>query len=177
MQLKGKERKGKGLLYLIGIAVLISIVFIACKNKPTGMNDFVPEAPEVNPGTELTPEAGTSTSTTETTAWKDCQNILQLFNAGYTYFVSTERQANGTFKYTLEIKGEDKIEFNGKDGNGNDISRTYTIGANGNKKYRDITGSGAELIFGSVNSLEDKYIKFKPAGMQNHIEFALAKKS
>ena len=37
MQLK---RKGKGLLYLIGIAVLISIVFIACKNKPTGMNDF-----------------------------------------------------------------------------------------------------------------------------------------
>ena len=40
MQLK-KERKGKGLLYLIAIAVLISIVFIACsKKRPTGMNDF-----------------------------------------------------------------------------------------------------------------------------------------
>ena len=37
---KGKERKGKGLLYLIAIAVLISIVFIACKKKPTGINDF-----------------------------------------------------------------------------------------------------------------------------------------
>ena len=36
-----KERKGKGLLYLIAIAVLISIVFIACsKKRPTGMNDF-----------------------------------------------------------------------------------------------------------------------------------------
>ncbi len=42
MQLKrkGKERKGKGLLYLIGISVLISIVFIACNKKPTASNDF-----------------------------------------------------------------------------------------------------------------------------------------
>ena len=33
-------KKGKGLLYLIAIAVLISIVFIACNKKPTASNDF-----------------------------------------------------------------------------------------------------------------------------------------
>ncbi|WP_432632957.1 hypothetical protein [Brachyspira sp.] len=34
------QLKGKGLLYLIGISVLISIVFIACNKKPTASNDF-----------------------------------------------------------------------------------------------------------------------------------------
>ena len=37
---KGKERKGKGLLYLIAIAVLIAIVSIACSDKPTAVSDF-----------------------------------------------------------------------------------------------------------------------------------------
>ena len=55
MQLKrkGKERKGKGLLYLIGISVLISIVFIACNKKPTASNDFAEidkDLPIINTG-------------------------------------------------------------------------------------------------------------------------------
>ena len=55
MQLKrkGKERKGKGLLYLIGISVLISIVFIACNKRPTASNDFAEidkDLPIINTG-------------------------------------------------------------------------------------------------------------------------------
>ena len=48
-----KERKGKGLLYLIGISVLISIVFIACNKKPTASNDFAEidkDLPIINTG-------------------------------------------------------------------------------------------------------------------------------
>ena len=40
MTIVKKERKGKGLLYLIAIAVLISIVSIACSDKPTAVSDF-----------------------------------------------------------------------------------------------------------------------------------------
>ena len=40
MTIVKKERKGKGLLYLIAIAVLIAIVSIACSDKPTAVSDF-----------------------------------------------------------------------------------------------------------------------------------------
>ena len=35
-----KERKGKGLLCLIFIAVIIAVISAGCKNKPTQTNDF-----------------------------------------------------------------------------------------------------------------------------------------
>ncbi len=40
MLIVNKERKGKGLLYLIAIAVLIAVISAGCKNKPTQTNDF-----------------------------------------------------------------------------------------------------------------------------------------
>lgn len=50
-----KERKGKGLLYLIAIAVLIAIMSIACKNKPTALAEFIEEPEAVNTTETLTP--------------------------------------------------------------------------------------------------------------------------
>ena len=140
------------------------------------MNDFIPEAPEVEGATQPTPSY--TPSTTPTTgnqkAWNECSTALQLFNAGYTYFVSSERQdANGTkFQYTLEIKNEDiETEFKGKDANGNDINRSYGGMFGANKQYT--SSDGAALKFGS----EEKIIEFKPHNMQNYIKFYLAKKS
>ena len=144
------------------------------------MADFVPEAPVVEG--ETLPVPSTDPTTTPTTEnkkeWKDCANILQLFNAGYTYYVSAKRNANGTiFQYTLEITSGQpiKVTFTGKDANGNDIGRSYSLGSTGNKIYR---GDGAELIYGKTdNGVDDKQIKFKPANMQDYIPLSLAKKS
>ena len=133
MTIVKKERKGKGLLYLIAIAVLISIVSIACSDKPTGMADFVPEAPEVGelptPDTSNPtnpPDAGDGKGDKTQLSWDKCETLLMLYNNGYTYYESSESNANGTFRYTLEIKNKDQeVYFTGKDANGNDISRTY----------------------------------------------------
>ena len=142
------------------------------------MADFVPEAPVVEGETLPTPSTDPSTSPTEQKDWGACQNVLQLFKAGYTYYVSAKRNANGTiFQYTLEItSGEPiKVTFTGKDANGNDIGRSYSLGSTGNKIYR---GDGAELIYGKTeNGVDDKHIKFKPANMQDYIPLSLAKKS
>ena len=176
-----KERKGKGLLYLIATAVLISIVFTACSDKPTGMADFVPEAPEV--GTLPNPDSGTSITPPEPEgsgsspkAWNECANLLQLYNNGYTYYESSERDANGKFKYTVEIKNKNQeVYFAGKDANGNDISRTYGLSSGIKKNY--VSSEGAAFRFGSENNLSEKVIEFKPHNMQNYIKFSLAKKS
>ena len=144
------------------------------------MNDFIPEAPEVEGATQPTPSD--TPSTTPTTgnqkAWNECSTALQLFNAGYTYFVSSERQDNnGTkFKYSVEIKNIDiETEFKGNDLNGNDISRSYGGMFGASKKYK--SSEGAELRFGSENNVDEKCIEFKPHNMQNYIKFYLAKKS
>ena len=140
------------------------------------MNDFVPEAPEVEGATQPTPSDTPSISNpTETKEWNKCENLLQLFRGGYTYFVSSTRNANGQFQYTLEIKSEDTVEFKGKDANGNDINKTYVLGSSGNQNYT--SNEDARLRFGSKNNIEDKYIEFKPHNMQNYIKFSLAKKS
>ena len=67
---KGKERKGKGLLYLIGIAVLISIVFIACNKKPTASNDFA----EIDKDLP-TSSSGSGNNTVTTTTISTANNI------------------------------------------------------------------------------------------------------
>ena len=176
-----KERKGKGLLYLIAIAVLISLVFTACSDKPTGMADFVPEAPEV--GTLPAPSTDTSIkppspegSGSSPKAWNECGSLVQLYNNGYTYYESSERDANGKFKYTLEIKNKNQeVYFAGRDANGNDISKTYGLSSGVKKNY--VSSEGAAFRFGSENSLAEKIIEFKPHNMQNYIKFSLAKKS
>ena len=172
------QLKGKGLLYLIGIAVLISIVFIACKNKPTGMNDFVPEAPEVEGVAKPTPETGTSITPPNPTGanktvqeWAKCGSLEELYNNGYTYYKSTTREGN--FEYILEITAPDKVEFKG-----NNSSMSYNdIFASGNKNYISRSYADAKLRFGSENKVDEKWIEFKPHNMPNYIKFCLTKKS
>ena len=142
------------------------------------MNDFVPEAPEVNPGAALTPESGTSINPPNPTGpnntvqdWAKCSSLEELYNNGYTYYKSSTREGN--FEYTLEITGPDKVVFNG-----NNTSMSYNdIFARGGKKYISRSYQNAELRFGSENDLDEKIIEFKPHNMQNYIKFALAKKS
>lgn len=151
------------------------------------MNDFVPEAPEVNgelptPSTDpsITPPSQTTDPSYQVKAWAECENLLQLYLNGYTYFVSSTRTANGEFQYTLEIKSENQdVEFKGRDANGNAINTTYTLYSGVNKNYNSssINGGTANFRFGSVNKLDEKIIEFKPHNMQNYIKFALAKKS
>ena len=139
------------------------------------MADFVPEAPEVEGATKPTTPSGNSTGSKPTKTWAECSTLLLLFNNGYTYYVSTERNANGTFKYTLEIKNtSQEVAFTGKDANGNDISRSYGLSSGVNKNY--VSSEGAAFRFGSENSLAEKEIEFKPHNMQNYIKFYLATK-
>ena len=140
MQLKrkGKERKGKGLLYLIAIAVLISIVFIACKNKPTGMNDFETDIIDISddiinktPATP-TPDNGDNTTTQKLTQ-DDIDKLGSKITApefiGY-YFES----ADGTFKAQVlrmsdgtSIGMFNALKLKGTDASGSAVNRVYEL--------------------------------------------------
>ena len=147
------------------------------------MADFVPEAPEVGtlptPSTDSSitpPDAGDGQGNKTQLTWDKCSTLLLLYNNGYTYYESSERDANGKFKYTLEIKNKNQeVYFAGKDANGNDISKTYGLSSGVKKNY--VSSEGAAFRFGSENNLSEKIIEFKPHNMQNYIKFSLAKKS
>ena len=152
MQLKrkGKERKGKGLLYLIGISVLISIVFIACKNKPTGMNDFETDIIDISdniinkdPGTS-TPTTGDNTTTQELTQ-NEINNLGSKITAsefmGY-YFES----ADGTFKAQVLRMSDgtptglfNALKLKGTDASGSEVNRVYEIGSARNANDKTAT--------------------------------------
>ena len=127
MQLK---RKGKGLLYLIAIAVLISIVFVACKNKPTGMNDFETDIIDISdetinkdPGTS-TPNDGDSTTTQKLTQDDIDKLGTKIFARDFLgyYFES----ADSTFKaQVIKIQNHDAIKLKGTDENNNPVNRIY----------------------------------------------------
>ena len=198
MTIVKKKRKEKGLLYLIAIAFLISLVFTACKNKPTEMSDFVfeeslpivtPDADTpINDGqTSTTPTkpgenpddngdlsggsstGGSSSGSGSTVAFKDCIALQGLYNNGYTYYESSQRQ--GDFKYTLTIKDGMKVVLGKTTG---ETIREYTLSASGNKQYIS-SSEGAELQFGAVNNIEDRHISFKPAKENSFIDFSLQK--
>ena len=131
---KGKERKGKGLLYLIAIAVLISIVFIACKKKPTGINDFETDIIDISdniinkdPSTPTT-DAGDN-NTTQALTQDDIDKLGSKIYArdfvGY-YFES----ADSTFKaQVMKMKdGNDSfdiLKLKGTDASGSAVNRIY----------------------------------------------------
>ena len=146
-----KERKGKGLLYLIAIAILISLVFTACKKRTTA-----PDTVDVT-----TPITGTSTGQTPEKSWGECSTLNLLFNNGYTYYMS----ANGDGD-TLEITSVDNVKYNG--------NKTYGLGASGNRHYK--SKDGAELKFGDNNGLSEKVIEFKPPSTTEFKKFTLQKK-
>ena len=142
-----KERKGKGLLYLIAISILISLVFTACKKRTTAPEDLTP-----------TPISDTSTGQTPTLTWGQCSTLNNLYNNYYTFYES----ANGD---TLEITSVDNVKYNG--------NKTYSLGAGGNRYYK--SRDGAEFRFGSENGLSEKYIEFKLPN-ENYVKFSLQKK-
>ena len=146
---KGKERKGKGLLYLIAIAILISLVFTACsKKRTTAPEDLTP-----------TPISDTSTGQTPTLTWGQCSTLNNLYNNYYTFYKS----ANGD---TLEITSVDNVKYNG--------NKTYGLGAGGNRYYK--SSDGAEFRFGSENGLSERFVEFKPSDKTDYIKFSLQKK-
>ena len=198
MTIVKKERKGKGLLYLIAITVLISLVFTACKKKPTEMSDFVfeeslpivgatveapisegetstaPTKPGANPDDSgnLSGDSstgGSSSGSGSTVAFKDCMALQGLYNNGYTYYESSARQGN--FKYTLTIKDGMKVVLGKTTG---ETIREYTLSARGNKQYIS-SSEGAELQFGTGNNIEDRHISFKPTKDNSFIDFSLQK--
>ena len=50
-----KTRQNKSILYLLAVALMVAIMSIACKNKPTAAGDFVDEPEVANPTETLTP--------------------------------------------------------------------------------------------------------------------------
>ena len=123
---------------------------MACKNRAT-----VPDLVDV-----ITPITGTSTGQTPALTWGQCDNLTKLYNNGYTYYKS----ANGDGD-TLEIINADNVKYNGKN---------YSIGANGDQKYNN--SSGTELKFGSKNGISERYIEFKPSSTADYKKFTLQKK-
>ena len=147
MQLK---RKGKGLLYLIAIAALISIVFIACKKKPTGINDFETDIVDISdetinkdPGTS-TPTTGDNTTTQNLTD-DDINNLGKKITSsefmGY-YFES----ADGTFKAQVLRMSDgtptgmfNALKLKGTDASGSTVNRVYEIGSARNANDKTAT--------------------------------------
>ena len=106
-----------------------------------------------------TPISDTSTGKTPEKSWGECANLTQLYNNGYTYYMS----ANGDGD-TLEIIDNDRVIYNGK---------TYGLSAGGNKNYTvaQKDGGGA-LKFGS----EDRVVEFEPSSGAGFKKFTLQKK-
>ena len=143
-----------------------------------GMADFVPEAPEAAGATKPTPVEDsqiTVPSGGSKADWSSCDTMAKLYNAGYTYYKSSQREANGTkFQYTLEIKDiNNKVAFTGKDANGNNIDATHTLGILGNQTYH-VPNTQVRLTF---KTTERGVINFRPANMNSDITLYLAKKS
>ena len=149
-----KERKGKGLLYLIAIAILISLVFTACKKRTTA-----PDTVDV-----ATPITGTSTGVTPTLTWERCSTLVQLFNNGYTYYMS----ANGDGDTLEIISGNNEVRYRNK---------KYGLSAGVNKNYTVAQSEGGGAFrFGSENGLSEKFIEFKPSSTAEFKKFTLQKK-
>ena len=125
--------------------------------------------PGENPDDNGDLSGGSSTGSGSTVAFKDCMALQGLYNNGYTYYESSERQGN--FKYTLTIKDGMKVVLGKTTG---ETIREYTLSAGGNKKYISYQ-EGAELQFGAVNNIEDKHISFKPTKDNSFIDFSLQK--
>ena len=128
MTIVKKERKGKGLLYLIAIAVLISIVSIACSDKPTAVSDF---------------------------AEIDDSLVIKTNGSGNNAFVSTTIAdtsidspvvvANGDNIILAYGKGN-KIYYRSSKNGGDEISIEYELGnSTANKKYPHIFFDGATV--------------------------------
>ena len=186
-----KERKGKGLLYLIAIAVLISLVFISCGDKPTGMADFVDLPEEVNPGEK--PTTGETTGSTATITQDDIDKLGTKSSGdlvGY-YFESASYNKNGggTFTFKVQVlKMPDgagnqfnALKFTGYDASGNKIERIYDIGSpqkyNTDNRYfipRPYSGTTKNAAATFYNG--GKLI-FQPDDFEKSIELALKKKS
>ena len=147
---KGKERKGKGLLYLIAIAVLISIVFIACKNKPTGMNDFETDIIDISDDiANKEPPAPTTDAGDNNTTQELTQDDIDKLGSKITssdfmgyYFES----ADGTFKAQVLRMSDgtptgmfNALKLKGTDASGSAVNRVYEIGSARNANDKTAT--------------------------------------
>ena len=130
---------------LITLLAVLSIGFVACKNKPTAVSDFIDEANEVTGGADLTPIG-------EIKGY-DSYNFVNY--AGNFFWSVKEYYKSGSsgekFRYSLEIKksGVSTIaEVKGYNNKGKAFTKQYT-GVNrtkDNQGYKFAFGYGGNNI-------------------------------
>ena len=190
MQLK---RKGKGLLYLIAIAVVISIVFIACSEKPTGMNDFETDIIDISddiankePSTPPKTDTGDNNKTQALTQ----DEIDKLSSSGKIYardFLGYYFE-NGDFKaQVMKIDNYDAIKLKGTDASSNPVNRIYYMSSaqnahRPNDTYRTFLCSlkGNESVKTEATFSDGGYLTLKLKNSNNEditLKLSLTKKA
>ena len=101
----------KKFLSIIVIAIIGSMLFIACKAKPTDLNNYQVEEPAVNPTNPETPNP-TNENSQKVEVKIDNNNDLRQFGEGTRenfkgyHYVSKEYMINGKlYKFTATIVG------------------------------------------------------------------------
>ena len=129
---------------LITLLAVLSIGFVACKNKPTAVSDFIDEANEVTGGADLTPIG-------EIKGY-DSYNFVNY--AGNFFWSVKEYYKSGSsgekFRYSLEIKksGVSTIaEVKGYNNKGKAFTKQYT----GGNKTKDNQGDKFAFGYGGNN--------------------------
>lgn len=165
----------KGLLYLIAIAVMIAIISIACKKKPTEVSASFSETPSIETPDNPTPTPSGALKIEEG------QNLRGLVGS---YFESKEYEENGVkFRYTAEVISTTEtldsgqkipashLVFKGYE-NGVAFSREYDGGNNIKGVYILLGQDKVEAKF-----TETGYLYLKPYESGSTITLALTKKS
>ena len=128
---------------LITLLAVLSIGFVACKNKPTAVSDFIDEANEVTGGADLTPIG-------EIKGY-DSYNFVNY--AGNFFWSVKEYYKSGSsgekFRYSLEIKksGVSTIAEVKGYSEGKAFTRQYT----GGNKTKDNQGDKFAFGYGGNN--------------------------
>ena len=138
---------------LITLLAVLSIGFVACKNKPTAVSDFIDEANEVTGGTDFTP---TGTMKIAQPTGGATYGFSFSAYAGNFFWSVKEYYKSGNsgekFRYSLEIKklasGSTIAEVKGYNNKGKAFTKQYT-GVNrtkDNQGYKFAFGYGGNNI-------------------------------
>ena len=129
---------------LITLLAVLSIGFVACKNKPTAVSDFIDEANEVTGGADLTPIGEI----------KGYGGYNFVNYAGNFFWSVKEYYKSGSsgdkFRYSLEIKksgGSTIAEVKGYNNKGEAFTKQYT----GGNKTTDNQGDKFAFGYGGNN--------------------------
>ena len=181
-----KERKGKGLLYLIAIAVLIAIMSIACKNKPTALAEFIEEPEAVNTTETLTPTGQLSIDKTKAAFQYDGNKFISkkykdsTTGTEFQYEISITAlndAANGTILtftgYEKGSKFSREYLFPGYQPGRGDSYYQYNEGGSGVLRLRSGGGADTAKVRFYNDSSNLGWAQFQPANYGFTITLAL----